>query len=91
MLEPWSSRQQRQLAYLTEHTSDIRHMLDDQNVVAVASSQQGETASVTGQDSSKSGLIAGSYTGREQGGVTHIEAMAAALLEFVELAALQKL
>ncbi len=32
--EPWSARQQRQLSYLAEFTSDIRHVPGSQNLVA---------------------------------------------------------
>ena len=32
--EPWSARQARQLSYLAEHTSDIRHIAGVDNVVA---------------------------------------------------------
>ena len=32
--EPWSARQQRQLAYISEYTTDIRHIAGKSNVVA---------------------------------------------------------
>jgi hypothetical protein len=32
--DPWSARQARQLSYLAEHTADIRHIADEENVVA---------------------------------------------------------
>jgi hypothetical protein len=36
---PWSARQQRQLSFITEFTSDIRHTLGQENVVADALSR----------------------------------------------------
>jgi hypothetical protein len=32
--DPWSARQVRQLSYLAEHTTDIRHIAGEENVVA---------------------------------------------------------
>uniref|UniRef100_A0AAV2KTS8 Uncharacterized protein n=1 Tax=Knipowitschia caucasica TaxID=637954 RepID=A0AAV2KTS8_KNICA len=32
--EPWSARQQRQLAFISEYTTDIRHIAGKSNVVA---------------------------------------------------------
>jgi hypothetical protein len=32
--EPWTARQQRQLAYIAEYTSDLRHIAGVANVVA---------------------------------------------------------
>jgi RNase H-like domain found in reverse transcriptase len=38
--DAWSARQQRQMAYVAEYTSDIRHVAGAQNVVADALSRQ---------------------------------------------------
>ena len=32
--EPWSTRQQRQLSYISDYTTDIRHIAGKSNVVA---------------------------------------------------------
>ena len=32
--EPWSARQQRQLSYISEYTTDIQHIAGKSNVVA---------------------------------------------------------
>jgi cleavage and polyadenylation specificity factor subunit 1 len=46
--EPWSAKQQRQLAYIAEYTADIRHIAGRENVVADALSRPGgATAAVS--------------------------------------------
>jgi hypothetical protein len=42
--EPWTARQHRQLSYIAEHTSDVRHLAGLQNVVADALSRLLEQA-----------------------------------------------
>ena len=37
--EPWTARQQRQLSYITEFTTDVRHVSGKENVVADTLSQ----------------------------------------------------
>ena len=34
LLDPWTARQQRHLAYIAEFTSDVRHVAGAKNVVA---------------------------------------------------------
>jgi hypothetical protein len=44
---PWSARQQRQLAYISEFTTDFRHIPGQQNIVADALSRSDVAASLT--------------------------------------------
>jgi hypothetical protein len=44
--DPWSARQARQLSYLAEHTTDIRHIAGEENVVAGTLSRPPSSAAV---------------------------------------------
>jgi hypothetical protein len=57
---PWSARQQRHLAYISEFTTDIRHTPGTENVVADALSRPSEGTAGTGV---KSGSCAGILPG----------------------------
>lgn len=46
--EPWSARQARQLSYLAEHTSDIRHIAGIENIVADTLSRPTPPPATTG-------------------------------------------
>jgi RNase H-like domain found in reverse transcriptase len=68
--EPWLARQQRQLSYLAEFTSDFRHMPGVDNVVADALSRPGDS------DSSVGNVVAGELPQPGDGGssVNHVVA-----------------
>jgi len=99
--EPWTARQQRQLSYLAEHTSDIRHLSGLDNVVADALSRpaadefnagpdRGAEEYEAGPDSCAGGLIPGPDSGAGSSPAAALAAVAPAIPDFVELAAQQK-
>ncbi len=70
---PWSARQQRHLAYISEFTTDIRHTPGTENVVADALSRPSEGTAGTGV---KTGSCAGILPSGN--GVTTVEASSSA-------------
>jgi hypothetical protein len=70
---PWSARQQRHLAYISEFTTDIRHTPGTENVVADALSRPSEGTAGTGV---KTGSCAGILPSGN--GVTTVESSSSA-------------
>jgi hypothetical protein len=104
--EPWTARQQRQLSYIAEHTSDIRHLAGLQNVVADALSRPPEAAQESPPTSpswdsrggkakmkmstSSGGLSSGPVGGESGAAVAAVAADSTAAVDFVEMAACQR-
>jgi hypothetical protein len=105
-LEPWTARQHRQLSYIAEHTSDIRHLSGLQNVVAGALSRPPEAAQESPPTSpswesrggkakmkmstSSGGLSSGPVGGESGAAVAAVAVGSTAAVDFVEMAACQR-
>jgi cleavage and polyadenylation specificity factor subunit 1 len=80
MSEPWSARQQRQLSYLAEFTSDIRHVPGSQNLVADTLSRPpaGDVKEPSGSSPGKGPpqQLVAPVVGHSQGTRVDLEAMA---------------
>jgi hypothetical protein len=104
--EPWTARQHRQLSYIAEHTSDIRHLAGLQNVVADALSRPPEAAQESPPTSpswdsrgdkakmkmptSSGGLSSGPGGGESGAAVAAVAVDSTAAVDFVEMAVCQR-
>ncbi len=104
--EPWTARQHRQLSYIAEHTSDIRHLAGLQNVVADALSRPPEAAQESPPTSpswdsrggkakmkmlTSSGGLSSRPVGDKSGAaVAAVAAGSTAAVDFVEMGACQR-
>jgi hypothetical protein len=104
--EPWTVRQHRQLSFIAEHTSDIRHLAGLQNVVADVLSRTPEQVQEPPPTSpswdsrggkakmkmstSSGGLNLGLVGGESGAAVAAVAAGSTAAVDFLEMAACQR-
>jgi RNase H-like domain found in reverse transcriptase len=91
--DPWTARQQRQLAFLAEYTSDIRHVAGGDNVVANTlsrpSSGDGEAEAGLTWAATCPGLHYFNRPGQQEPASTIFRVAAAAAVDYQQLAAAQ--